>query len=141
MTETTPTRLDDTERIAATTVAWLLAGLFALFGLSKLAAAEMQVAMFEGWGYPLWFMHVVGAAEVAAALLLIVPRTAFYGASIVVGLMVGGFATHAAAGEVMQLPLPLATGAAAMLLAVLRRPAWLTYGASEATPAQAGERA
>lgn len=111
------------ETAAATTAAWVLALAFAFFGATKLAAADAQVAMFQGWGYPLWFMYTVGAAELTAAILLLSRKTAFYGATLVAALMFGGIATHALAGEIMQLWLPAMTLTAAGLVATLRRPA------------------
>lgn len=127
--------------IATNIVAGLLALAFAFFGASKVGASEAQVAMFQGWGYPLWFMYVVGAAELSAAVLLVLPGGRFYGASLVVGLMVGALATHAVAGELMQLPLPMMTGAAAGLVAVLSRPPWLANLSIDSHASQAGDSA
>lgn len=138
MTEAPQPRRTTTERHVATIASWLLAGLFLLLGASKLAAADAQVAMFQGWGYPLWFMYVVGAAEVAAALLLLAQPTAFLGATLVFGLMVGGAGTHLAAGELWQLPLPIVTAVAAALVALLRRPAARTTVEAEPEPATGG---
>jgi hypothetical protein len=141
MTEHNHPRRTRIEQGARTVVAGLLALAFAFFGLSKVTADPTQVAMFQGWGYPLWFMYLVGAAEIGAAALLAVPSSRFYGAAAVVGLMAGGFATHAFAGELMQLPLPLMTGAAAGLVAVLTRPSWSTDAAGNRAQAEAGDGA
>lgn len=126
MAETDHPRWTRGETIAVSAVAWILAALLAVFGTSKLMATEMQVAAFQSWGYPLWFMYAVGAAEVTAALLLTVPETTFYGGALALGVLAGAIATLLAAGQYAQLPLPAVTGAAAGLLAVLRRPAWLS---------------
>lgn len=139
MTERNHPRRSTSEQIATNAVAGLLALAFAVFGLSKLTGAEAQIAMFEGWGYPLWFMYVVGATEILAAVLTLVPQARFHGAALIVGLMVGGAATHAAAGEVWQLPLPIMTGAAAGLLAVLHRPVWFGTWNEDSSSAEAGD--
>lgn len=126
MAEPTRPRRARGETIAVSAVAWTLAAVFAFFGTSKLIAADAQVAAFQGWGYPLWFMYVVGASEVTAALLLTVPDTTFYGGTLALGVVVGVMATLLSAGQYAQLPLPAVTGAAAGLVALLRRPPWLT---------------
>jgi hypothetical protein len=139
MTQPANHRSSKLEETATTAVAWLLAALFAFFGATKLAGADAQVARFEAWGYPLWFMYVVGATEVASALALLSRRTAFYGAAALVGLMIGGAATHLVAGEVMQAPLPIVTAAAAGLVALLRRPAWLSVPRRENATTEVGD--
>ena len=48
--------------------------------MPKLAGAEAHVRHFVTWGYPDWFRLVVGAIEVTSAVLLLVPRLAFFGA-------------------------------------------------------------
>lgn len=50
-----------------------LALLFLLAGGSKLFAPEMHFKDFQEWGYPIWFIFVVGAIEVAGAALLLIP--------------------------------------------------------------------
>lgn len=127
------------EQATTRIVAWLLAALFASFGIAKLTAADAQVAMFQAWGYPLWFMAMVGAAEVTAAALLIPDRTRFYGAGLVFALMIGAAVTHGSAGEILQLPLPAVTAALAALLASLEMPAGLRR--TSGTPARTGGRA
>lgn len=126
MAETAHPRLTRGETIAVSAVAWTLAAVLAFFGTSKLIAADAQVAAFQAWGYPLGVMYAVGAAEVTAALLLLFPGTAFYGGTLALGVPVGAMATLVVAGQYTQLPLPAVTAAAAGLVALLRRPAWLT---------------
>lgn len=87
------------ERVKGKVIAtWMLAGLLAalyLFsGGSKLAGAEMHVQGFAQWGYPQWFRLVVGAVEVTLAILLLIPRAAFFGASALMVVMAGATYTH-----------------------------------------------
>ena len=69
---------------------------------------------FRFWGYPVWFRILVGITEVAAALLLLYPRTAALGALMIIAVMLGGMGTHMATGRPKQVtsevfPLTLAT--------------------------------
>ncbi len=81
-----------------TTGAWLvsalLAALFLMAGVSKLAGAEAHVEHFAHWGYPDWFRIVVGAVETISAVLLIVPRTVALGAAGIATIMLGATYTH-----------------------------------------------
>lgn len=82
---------------------WILAGLLALtfgfVGFLKLSASPMEVAVFTHFGYPLWFMYVIGAVEVAGALGLVcgrpinvrLPRMAAIGLLII---MIGAIGSH-----------------------------------------------
>lgn len=77
-----------------TAVARILALVFALSGAAKLAGLEFEVQAFARWGYPLWFMVAVGAAEVTGALALLVPRLQALAAAALSALMVGAIGTH-----------------------------------------------
>ena len=71
-----------------------LALLFLLAGGSKLFAPEMHFKDFQEWGYPIWFIFVVGAIEVAGAALLLIPAMRLYGALLLAVDMLGATATH-----------------------------------------------
>jgi len=85
-------------KIAKTVAAWILAILlfvmFAHAGWMKFDPNGGWTRAFRNWGYPDWFRVAVGAAEVAAALLLLIPRTAKYGAALIIALMIGGVGTN-----------------------------------------------
>lgn len=89
----------------------MLAGGFAFMASGKLMGSEMSAAGFERWGYPLWFMYVVGLMEVTGAVLLLVPRLASYGALLLGVVMLGAVATHISAAEYSMLVMPLMFGA------------------------------
>jgi uncharacterized membrane protein YphA (DoxX/SURF4 family) len=72
----------------------LLALLFLMSGASKLAGAEVHVRNFARWGYPEWFRNLVGVVEATSAVLLLVPRAAFFGATGLAAVMVGATYTH-----------------------------------------------
>ncbi|MDP3215741.1 MAG: DoxX family protein [Deltaproteobacteria bacterium] len=112
------------QTIALWVLSGLLAALFLMAGGSKLAGAERHVQGFEHWGYPQWFRLVVGAAEVTSAVLLLIPRAAFFGAGALVVVMAGAIYTHLlrATGEgAMAIP-PLVLLGLAALVAYARRP-------------------
>jgi putative oxidoreductase len=85
-------------RIAAEVLLWALA-LFLIYvfgraGLDKFDDGSGWARAFRFWGYPVWFRILIGAVELAAAALLPWPRTAAYGALLIVGVMLGGMGTH-----------------------------------------------
>ena len=75
-------------------ISFLLALAFAGAGGSKLAGSEMLVESFARWGYPGWFMYGVGAAEVAGAVAVLVPRFAAIGGVWLATIMTGAVGTH-----------------------------------------------
>ncbi len=82
------------KNIALWVVTVLLAGVFLLSGGSKLAGAEVLASKFEYWGYPSWFPTVVGVVEIVAAALLLIPKTASIGGTLIVVVMAGATYTH-----------------------------------------------
>lgn len=67
---------------------------------------------FEDWGYPSWFRFVVGSGELLGAVLLLLPRLRFLGATALVVILVGAVLTHIAnqnpLGESVAAPVCLA---------------------------------
>jgi uncharacterized membrane protein YphA (DoxX/SURF4 family) len=63
-------------------------------GFGKFDAQGGWARAFTLWHFPVWFRIAVGVAEIAGALLLLVPRTAFYGAALIAAIMVGAMLTH-----------------------------------------------
>jgi uncharacterized membrane protein YphA (DoxX/SURF4 family) len=74
---------------AATIVVGLGVG---LAGAAKLVTQVWQ-PLFADWGYPPWFVAVVGALEVVGGVCLFVPRLAFYAALSLGGIMIAAFVT------------------------------------------------
>ena len=112
----------DWRRLGVTLLSLLLALVFLVAGGTKLAGFQMHRDQFAGWGYPIWFMYVVGLIEAGGAALLLVPRTRFYGAALLACNMAGAVFTHLKAGEVNHLPPPVVLLAFAGLVAWARRP-------------------
>ena len=72
----------------------MLISAFGTQGVAKFSATSGWARAFEHWGYPVWFRYSIGGLEVLAALLLILPLTASLGALLVIGIMLGAYATH-----------------------------------------------
>jgi putative oxidoreductase len=72
----------------------LLAAAFLAAGGSKLAGAPTMVEMFEKVGVGQWFRVVTGAIEVSGGILLLIPRLTFYGAGLLLLVMVGAVTAH-----------------------------------------------
>ena len=102
----------------------VLAALYLMAGGSKLAGAEMHIEGFARWAYPQWFRLLVGTVEVMAAVLLLIPRVAFVGASLIVVLMAGATYTHLfrATGEEGSAAVTIVLLALAAIVAYARRP-------------------
>jgi len=102
----------------------LLTFIFLMAGLPKLAGAEGHIRHFVTWGYPDWFRLVVGAIEVTSAVLLLVPRLAFFGALGIAVIMSGATYTHLirVPEEASRAPFTLTLLALALLVAYFRRP-------------------
>ena len=72
----------------------LAAAVLCIAGGTKLAGADMQMALFEQIGLGQWFRYVTGGLEVLGAILLLVPTTAAIGAALLAATMAGAMATH-----------------------------------------------
>lgn len=104
----------------------LLAAFFLVAGGSKLASSASSSANFARWGYPGWFMYVVGVMEAGGAIALLIPRAAGFAALLLCGTMVGAALTHLAHGETTAAPVPLVLLALVALVGYARRAPVLT---------------
>jgi putative oxidoreductase len=79
--------------------AWLVSGLLCFVflgaGGAKLAAQPMMIAQFQSFGYPVWFMYLIGAIEFTAAILVMIPRTSRAAAVALGCVMVGAISSLA----------------------------------------------
>jgi putative oxidoreductase len=105
---------------------WILAGLlavqFTISGVIKLIGVEMIVTNFARWGYPSWFRLFIGAAELAGAVGLLIPKLRALAASGLALVMAGAVYTHIRAGEGAETVMPAVLFALTALLAYARRP-------------------
>lgn len=72
----------------------------------KFAAMPFEVAGFERFGYPLWFMYTIGALQLLGAGLLWVRGLASVGAALLAVLMVGAVGSHWNAGDPVVMAIP-----------------------------------
>ena len=86
-------------KIAYWILAAVLAAAFGFAGFLKVSASPMEIEIFTRFGYSLWFMYGIGAAELAGALGLVggrliderLPRAAGMGLLVI---MVGAIGSH-----------------------------------------------
>jgi putative oxidoreductase len=108
---------------------WVLQALLALAFVGaasgKLLGKPDMVALFEAIGIGQWFRYLTGLMELTGALLIVVPRTKFFGAALLSLVMIGAVLTH-------LFILHNAPTAAAVLLVFAGVVAWARRG--KATP-------
>ena len=102
-------------------LALLLGALFLGTGIAKIASAEFVVATFGGWDHAPWLLTVLGAVEVLAAVLVLIPNSRTVGASILSAVMVGALGYHLLRAEWLLAALPLAILATGLTLLRLER--------------------
>lgn len=90
----------------------ILSGLLALIYLAtatlKFMSVSSQVAEFQLFGYPLWFMYVVGTLEAVCAIGLLVPRFATPAALFLACDMIGVASSHLIHHQAKMATLPIA---------------------------------
>lgn len=112
-----------------TIASWIILALvalgFILASIGKLTGAAAP--MFAGWGYPAWFATLIGVAELAGAIGLLIPKTTRYAVLGLTLVMFGACYTHIANGEGLQVLRPI------IFLALLWTGFWLRRTASSPT--------
>ena len=119
-------------RIVKEVVCWFLAIFLCITffraGITKFDDASGWSRAFRGWGFPVWFRIFIGAIETGAAILVLWPRTAAYGASVMATVMLGAIGTFLMNGTMH--PTPIITLIWASILLALRWRQRLTRGAT-----------
>ena len=108
--------------IAVWIVTVLLAVAFVLAGTTKILRQPAWIDQFAGWGYGPWFLVLIGALEIVGALLLLIPRLAFFGAVLLGVIMLGAGYTHLANAEGPEVLRPAVFLALLAIIAWARRP-------------------
>ena len=115
VTVTTPTLRRGRVALVALWVAQIaLAAMFLFAGGSKLAGAPAMVNLFAAIGWGQWFRYVTGAIEVSAAVALLIPSAAPFGAILLVPTMLGAATANLFLGQSPAAPLVLLLIAAAV---------------------------
>jgi hypothetical protein len=77
---------------------WAVKGLLTLgflsAGLTKLLAAAGWIDRFAAWGYPAWFVTVIGLLETVGTIGIWIPRLVRPATGLLVILMLGASYTH-----------------------------------------------
>jgi len=85
-------------RKAGNIALWVVQVLLALAFLGaasgKLLGAPDMVGLYDVIGLGQWFRYATGLLEVTGAILIVVPRTKFFGAALLSMIMVGAVLTH-----------------------------------------------
>lgn len=63
-------------------------------GIMKLTGAEEMRQGFENWGYPIFFMYIIGLCEVAGAIGFWLRRFSYAAKVCIILLMAGAVLTH-----------------------------------------------
>ena len=101
----------------------VLAIQFLAAGIPKVLGSENAwVQAFAMWGYPEWFRVVVGIAEIACGILLLVPAAAPFAAIVLAIIMTGALFTRLASATALEDP---RVWTPAILLVLLLVVAWL----------------
>jgi len=96
-----------TARIALWVLQLALAAMFLLSGGSKLFGAPAMVALFDAIGWGQWFRYVTGTVETSAAVLLLIPSAAVFGAMLLIPTMIGAVTANLFLGQTPIPPLVL----------------------------------
>jgi uncharacterized membrane protein YphA (DoxX/SURF4 family) len=113
----------------------LLVLMFANAGIRKFFENGGWTWMFRHVGFPDWFRIVIGVVETGAALLLLFPRTAAYGAITVIVVMLGALGTN----MIAHMPARgfVAPAVSILVAAVVLGARWKRRAASAAVPTAA----
>jgi uncharacterized membrane protein YphA (DoxX/SURF4 family) len=108
--------------IALWTVQVLLAALFLIAGGLKLGGAAVMVTLYDTIGWGQWFRYATGIIEVSAAIALLIPSAAPYGAILIIPTMLGAIVASVTVLHASPaLPCVLLLGAAAVAWARRRQ--------------------
>jgi putative oxidoreductase len=94
-----------------------------IFGFKKLTGNQQSVALFKKWGYPLWFMRVLGLIEITGSILMLFNPTRIYGIAIFPVILAGAFYTHVKFKESSNAKKPVFVGL--LLLAIFLFTFWV----------------
>jgi uncharacterized membrane protein YphA (DoxX/SURF4 family) len=112
----------------------LTAAAFLMAGFAKLSGQPEMVETFEKIGFGQWFRYVTAGIEIAAAVLLLIPRLTPAGAALLLCTMIGAVVAHLTALGGSPLPAIVLGCFAAIIL-------WGRFGTVRAWSARTPSRA
>jgi putative oxidoreductase len=89
-----PARTSNGVNIALWIVQALLALAFLGAASGKLLGKAEMIGLFETIGIGQWFRYLTGLLEAAGAVLIVIPRTKAFGATLLGAVMAGAVLTH-----------------------------------------------
>lgn len=98
----------------------LLAGWMLMAGSGKLMLSDEIIGAFHHWALPRWLIVPVGLAEVAAAILLFIPKTRSYALAGIIVIMAGAIVTHLRVDEYFLMAAPLVVILLVVLISLFR---------------------
>ena len=93
-------------------------------GVQKLMGAETWLEQFTNFGYPIWFMYLIGVLQTVGAIGLWIPKTRLLSAALYVVIMLGAAASNLMVGNVGFVVPNLVLILIAALVAWMSRNAW-----------------
>jgi putative oxidoreductase len=84
-----------------------LAVMLLMAGGSKLIGVPAMVSLYDAIGLGQWLRYVTGAIEVCAAVALVIPAAALFGAILLVPMMFGWLTANLILGQSPAVPLVL----------------------------------
>lgn len=86
--------MDTLKNVTAWILAVLLGLSFLAAGWPKILPSESMIVRFQNWGYSEGFVVLIGVLEFIGGALVLYPRTALYGGSLLIIIMLGAIYTH-----------------------------------------------
>ncbi|MGE0589476.1 MAG: DoxX family protein [Cyclobacteriaceae bacterium] len=71
-----------------------LAYMFVKNGIIKFDPEGFWGPTFLRWGFPVWFLYLVGFLETAGGILILIPKARFFGAMTISAVMFGALITR-----------------------------------------------
>ncbi|HWZ23172.1 MAG TPA: DoxX family protein, partial [Cytophagaceae bacterium] len=97
-----------------TTLFWALLLAFILptyyFGYTKLVGKKNKTESFTRWNYPIWFMKLLGLAEIIAGICLLFSSTKYFGMILLAIVLAGAIVTHLRKDAAKEVLPPLFVG-------------------------------
>lgn len=104
---------------------WSLSGLLALVflmaGTAKVTGSEQMVQNFQHMGLPLTMMFLIGAAEIAGAIGLLLPSLAPFASLGLTAIMAGAIGTHVLMGDFTGAMVPATLTILTIIVGIVRR--------------------
>jgi putative oxidoreductase len=109
----------------ATTILWLAklaaAGILGRAAVMKLVSAPRAVEVFREVGMGDSGRYLIGGLEILAAILILIPQSAVYGALLGLGIMCGAVIGHLTVLGLAGLHMAVLVGACCVVILCLRR--------------------